>query len=117
VNGVAITGDFNNIIEITLDTVIADAGDQEIIEGSTIGFAPAPGGDVFSIAGETANGASATFQSMERAADLGIDTAQLLQGSGQTGFGAGATEIWVAVDFSDSIDAAGDADQFELVNA
>src|SRR5690606_22121475 len=74
VAGVTVTGDFNNLLEITLDTVIADADDQAIVEGSTIGFAPAPGGDVFSIAGETANGSSATFVSMERASDLAFET-------------------------------------------
>lgn len=116
VAGVAVAGDFNNILEITLDMVIADTDDQNDILASNIGFAPAPGGDVFTIAGETANGNSATFQSMDRAADLGFDSAQLLQGTGQAGFGSGTRQVWVAIDLDEEIAAVGDNNQFQLLD-
>lgn len=118
VTGVTVTGDFNTIFEIALDGAVAAGTDEDLVLASTIGFASeTAGGQVYSFAGEDPNPDLATFQSMDRAADLGFGDVQLLQGTGQSGFGNGATEIWVAIDFDDSITVVGDNNQFELLDA
>ncbi|MGP1310077.1 MAG: hypothetical protein ACTS27_07770, partial [Phycisphaerales bacterium] len=105
------------ILELDLNAPI-DAADEALVLGSLIGFSSeTSSGDVYSFAGEDPNPALSTFQSLDRANDLGFDSVQLLQGSGQSGFGNGPTQIWVAIDFDDSINVVGDADQFELLDA
>jgi hypothetical protein len=118
VTGVTVTGDFNTIFEIALDGAVAAGTDETLVLNSTIGFnSETSGGQVYSFAGEDPNPDLATFQSMDRAADLGFGTVQLLQGTGQSGFGNGATDVWVAIDFDDTINVVGDNNQFELLDA
>lgn len=118
VTGVTVTGDFNTIFEIALDGAVAAGADETLVLNSTIGFnSETSGGQVYSFAGEDPNPDLATFQSMNRAADLGFANVQLLQGTGQSGFGNGATSVWVAIDFDDSINIVGDNNQFELLDA
>ncbi len=117
VASVDITGDFETILEITLNAPL-DAADETLVLDSTIGFASETAlGNVYSFAGEDPNPDLGTYQSMNRAADLGFVDSPLLQGTGQSGFGNGLLEIWVAVNFDDSIETVGDNDQFSLVNA
>lgn len=116
--GFAISGDTNEVIEIALNATAADAGDIALIRASTIGFtAGGTGGQVFSFAGEFANGSTAIFQPMSLPAPITFGVTELLQGTGQTGFGNGGTEIWTALNFSDAVTSVGDNNQFELVNA
>ncbi len=118
VTGVTISGDFETILEIALDGAVAAGADETLVLNSTIGFASETAlGNVYSFAGEDPNPDLATFQSMNRAADLGFIDSPLLQGTGQSGFGNGLLEIWVAVDFDDAINVVGDNDQFSLTNA
>lgn len=118
VAGFAVSGDTNEVIEIALNATAADAGDIALIRASTIGFtAGGTGGLVFSFAGEFANGALSTFQVMGEPAPITFGTTELLQGTGQSGFGFGVQQIWTALNFSDAVTSVGDNNQFELVNA
>jgi hypothetical protein len=118
VTGVTIDGDFETILEIALDGAVAAGADADLVLNSTIGFASeTANGNVYSFAGEDPNPDLATFQSMDRAADLGFIASPLLQGTGQNGFGNGTLQVWVAVDFDDSINVVGDNNQFQLINA
>lgn len=118
VAGINVSGDTNEVIEIGLTGTVSAAGDVSLIRASSIGFtAGGTGGRVFSFAGEFANGATSTFQIMGEPAPITFGTTLLLQGTGQSGFGNGGTEIWAALDFSDAVTSVGDNNQFELVNA
>ncbi len=111
---ITITGssdsDFTKIITIPLTTPIL-AADAAGAMGSTIGFAASS--NIFGVSGETPNSLTSSYKTLGLAAPLTVTSVNLLQGNGPVA-GQAANQIWAEVNFSDSVTAVGDNNQFQL---
>lgn len=107
VASVSVEGDRNDIIRIDLTNPVSVEAEINAILGASIFFA---NNDVSSVVGDNTSNNSAQAAIMDRAAELSVSSANLLQGSGD-----GSSEIWASIDLSGAASNAGDGEQFDLV--
>ncbi|MGD9693418.1 MAG: hypothetical protein AB7G17_07735 [Phycisphaerales bacterium] len=114
---ITITGssdsDFTKIITIPLTTPIL-AADAATAMQATIGFAASS--NVFGVSGENPSSLPASYKTLGLAAPLTVTSVNLLQGNGPV-VGQGVNQIWAEINFSDSVTAVGDNNQFQLEDA